>query len=319
MVASQLDPELYDVVVVGGGTAGLSGALLLARARRSVLVVDSQEPRNASARAVHGYLTVDGLPPAVVLARGAAEVRNYGGIVRSGTVEAARARGDVFEVSLADGFQVRGRRLLITTGLTDELPDVHGVTERWGRDVFHCPYCHGWEVRDQAVGMLATDDSAVDEVLLLRQWTANLTLLTHRGPTPSRTQRRQLDACGITLVEGIVESLAGRDDHLRGVYLSDGAVVRLQALVVTPVLKPRAGVLISLGVKLSEDEGTCVVTDESGATSVQGVWVAGNLNDPTAQAVDAASSGSRAAMALNLDLVQEDVARAVSAAGTPSG
>jgi thioredoxin reductase len=140
--------EKYDVVIVGGGAAGLSAGLALSRARRSVLVVDAGTPRNAPAGHVHNYLTRDGIPPAELLAAGRAEVTGYGGEILSGSVNSADPLDDGFQVTLTDGRVLLARRLLVTTGLVDELPDVPGLTERWGRDVLHCPYCHGWEVRD---------------------------------------------------------------------------------------------------------------------------------------------------------------------------
>jgi thioredoxin reductase len=147
---------VYDVAVVGGGAAGLSGALALARARRSVLVVDAGEPRNAPAGHVHNYLGREGTPPAELLAAGRDEVTQYGGEIVTGRVASAAREGDVFRLNLAGGGTVHARRLLVTTGLVDELPDVPGLAEQWGRGVLHCPYCHGWEVRDQRIGVLAT-------------------------------------------------------------------------------------------------------------------------------------------------------------------
>jgi thioredoxin reductase len=142
----------YDVIVIGGGAAGLSGALALTRSRRSVLVIDDGTPRNAPAEGVHNYLTRDGVPPREIYAIGRQEVIGYGGEIVDGTVTTAHRADDGFTVELADGTTYRSRRLLVTTGLTDVLPDVPGLKERWGKDVLHCPYCHGWEVQDQAIG-----------------------------------------------------------------------------------------------------------------------------------------------------------------------
>src|SRR4051812_2274907 len=147
--------ERYDVVVIGGGAAGLSGALALARARRRVLVIDAGEPRNAPAGHVHNYLGREGTPPAELLAAGRAEVGGYGGQVSGGRVTGAERTDDAgFRVGLDDGRTVRARRLLVATGLVDQLPDVPGLGDLWGSDVLHCPYCHGWEVRDRAIGVL---------------------------------------------------------------------------------------------------------------------------------------------------------------------
>src|ERR671921_123670 len=173
---------VYDVLVVGGGAAGLSGALMLGRSRRSVLVVDAGEPRNAPAVGVHGFLTRDGMEPSVLLEAGRAEVLGYGVEVLEGRVASAEAADDGFVATLEGGRWVRARRLLVTTGVVDELPDIPGVRERWGRDVLHCPYCHGWEVRDQPVGILASGPMAVHQALLFRQLTEDVTLFLHTGP-----------------------------------------------------------------------------------------------------------------------------------------
>ncbi|HWM07298.1 MAG TPA: NAD(P)/FAD-dependent oxidoreductase, partial [Actinophytocola sp.] len=165
MDTEQLMDE-YDVVVLGGGAAGLSGALMLARSRRSVLVIDAGSPRNAPAEGVHGLLGHDGIAPAELLERGRAEVRGYGGQVVTGEVVTAAREDAGFRLTLADGGSVRARRLLVATGLVDELPAVAGLRERWGRDVVHCPYCHGWEVRARVIAVLATGPMSVHQALL---------------------------------------------------------------------------------------------------------------------------------------------------------
>ncbi len=197
------DLGAYDVVVVGGGAAGLSGSLMLGRVRRSVLVVDAGEPRNAPASGVHGFLTRDGTNPRELLEAGRAEVRRYGARVLEGRVTSAfPVEGGGFAVELEDGRRVGARRQLVATGLIDELPDVPGVRERWGRDVLHCPYCHGWEVRDQAIGVLARGPLSVHQALLFRQLSADVTFFSHTMPPPSDEQAERLAARGISVVEG---------------------------------------------------------------------------------------------------------------------
>src|ERR1700737_3371761 len=190
--------ETYDVVVVGGGAAGLSGAMALARARRSVLVVDAGQPRNAPAGKVHNYLAREGTPPAELMAAGRDEVTRYGGQIIAGCVDAAARQGDGFLVTLDGGRSVRARRLLVATGLVDELPDVPGVAERWGRDVLSCPYCHGWEARDRRIGVLATGPLATDLANLWRQWSLQVMLLLHDTPLPDAQESELLAARGIT-------------------------------------------------------------------------------------------------------------------------
>jgi thioredoxin reductase len=245
----------YDVVVIGGGTAGLSGALALSRARRSVLVVDAGAPRNAPAGHVHNYLGREGTPPAELLAAGRAEVAAYGGEIVTGTVTAVRPDGDGFAVGLGDGTAIGARRVLVATGLADELPPVPGLAERWGRTVLHCPYCHGWEVREKAIGILGTGPFAAHGALLWRQWSADVTLFLHTAPPLTAEQREQLDARGITVVTGQVTAIEG-DANVR---LAAGTVVPRQALVVAPVFTARIGPLAELGLQTvpMERDGGC--------------------------------------------------------------
>ena len=310
----------YDVVVVGGGAAGLSGALALSRARRSVLVVDAGDPRNAPAGQVHNYLAREGTPPAELLAAGRAEVAGYGGEVVTGQVTSAGPRGGGgFTVSLADGRSLRARRLLVTTGLVDELPDLPGLAPLWGTDVLHCPYCHGWEVRDQPIGVLGTSAFAVFGALLWRQWSTDVILFTHTSPTLSDDELEQLAARGITVVAGEVAGLETTGDRLSGVRLADGRIVPRDALAVAPRFAARSEVLVSLGLEAVEQElhgaviGSAVPADPTGATAVAGVWVAGNVTTLQAQVIGAAAAGLNAGAAINADLVAEDARLAVAA------
>ena len=309
-----------DVVVIGGGAAGLSGALMLARARRSVVVVDAGTPRNAPAAGVHGLLGRDGTPPAGLLDRGRAEVRSYGGEIVRGEVETVERDGDRFAVRVAGGGTLRARRLLVTTGLVDELPDVPGLRERWGRDVVHCPYCHGWEVRDRAIGVLATGPMSVHQALLFRQWSADVTLFTHRAPAPDPEQAERLAARGIAVVTGEVAALEVAGDRLTGVRLADGTVIAREVVAVAPRMVARAGLLESLGLRAVEHPsgaGEHVPADPTGRTEVAGVWVAGNVTDLSAQVGTAAAAAAFAAAQINLELVTEETDAAVAAYRDP--
>ncbi|PRX98919.1 NAD(P)/FAD-dependent oxidoreductase [Allonocardiopsis opalescens] len=310
----------YEVVVIGGGAAGLSGAMALARSRRSVLVVDAGRPRNAPAGHIHNYLGREGMPPEELLARGRAEVEGYGGEIVPGEVAAVeRLDGGGFRVALADGTRVAADRLLVATGLADELPEVPGLAERWGRDVLHCPYCHGYEVRDQAIGILNTGPMTAHQVLLWRQLSADLTVFQHTGPEPSAEEREQYAARGVTLVEGEVARLEVTGDRLTGAVLADGRVVRCQALVVAPRFTARGGVLAGLGLRPTQQErdghviGEYIAADPTGATEVPGVWVAGNVASVTEQLVGAVTAGLRAGAMINGDLAAEETRRAVAA------
>jgi thioredoxin reductase len=303
----------YDVVVVGGGAAGLSTALVLSRARRSVAVVDAGEPRNAPAAHMHGFLSRDGLPPGELLAIGRAEVCAYGAEVIVATVTGITRRAVTgYDVVCADGQPLTARRVVVATGLRDELPDIPGLRDRWGRDLLHCPYCHGFEVRDQPLGVLAGTPNAVEHALLVRQWSEDVTFFPHTDPLTEHDAER-LAARGIEVIEGRVARLVVTDDRVRGVELADGRIVRRTAVFVRPRLVPRAA-LLSDDLGCATDGHGNVVADTTGRTSVPGVWVAGNVGNPRAQVITAAGEGSSAAIAVNADLVDEDVALALRAA-----
>ncbi|WP_330181703.1 NAD(P)/FAD-dependent oxidoreductase [Nocardia sp. NBC_01503] len=341
IVADQL-ADGYDAVVIGGGAAGLNGALMLARARRSVLVIDAGEPRNAPAEGVHGLLAREGMAPAELVARGREEVRGYGGQVVSGMVVNATRDADTpaggerehaardggthaggtgaesaigFTVELADGRSVRARRLLVTTGLVDELPNIEGLRERWGHDVIHCPYCHGWEVRDQAIGILGSGPMSVHQALLFRQWSPDITYFAH-SVAPTAEQAEQLAARGISVVTGAVKALEIADDKIVGVRLEDGTVVPRSAVAVASRMVARANFLAALDLKPADHPsgmGEHIPADPTGRTDAPGIWVAGNVTDLSAQVGAAAAAGATAGAMINFDLVNEETAAAVAA------
>jgi len=309
--------ESYDVVVIGGGAAGLSGAVALARSRRSVLVADAGEPRNSPAGHVHNFLTRDGTPPEELYAAGRAEVARYGGHVEAGKVTSLSRDGELF-LAEVNGRAVTARRLLVATGLHDELPDVPGLAERWGIDVLHCPYCHGWEVRDQRVGILATGPGAVHQALLFRQLTPHVTVLRHTAAPFAAEQAEQLSAVGIPVIDGRVTRVEAAASRLTGVRLADGSHVAFDALIVAPKFVANADLLTPFGLAPvdvvfgGQVIATRIVADPSGATSVPGIYVAGNVADPQAQVIVAAAAGLMAGAAINADLVAADARHAVT-------
>ncbi|MEU4422024.1 bifunctional NAD(P)/FAD-dependent oxidoreductase/class I SAM-dependent methyltransferase [Actinoplanes sp. NPDC024001] len=313
-----MEQQTYDVVVVGGGAAGLGGALALARSRRSVLVVDSGEPRNAPAAHMQNVLGHDGKAPSELIAAGRAEVAGYGAELTEGRAVSAVRDGDVFRVTLDDGRAVRGRRLLVTTGLIDELPDVPGLAERWGRDVAHCPYCHGWELRDRRIGVLAAGPLSTHQAQMWRQISPKVVFLLNGQPEPSAEQAEELAARAVPVVAGRVVAVRTADDRLTGVELENGEVVALEAIAVGPRFVARSTVLESLGLKPADFEmngfvlGTRIPADEMGATSVPGVWVAGNVTNLGATVAVAAAAGQTAGAAINMDLIAEDTRNAVA-------
>lgn len=316
--------DRYDAVVIGGGAAGLNGALMLARSRRSVAVIDAGSPRNAPADGVHGLLGRDGVPPALLLARGRDEVRGYGGQVIAGEVaHVQRATGadghELFEVALADGRRTRARRLLVTAGLVDELPELSGLRERWGRDVIHCPYCHGWEARDRAIGVIGTHPMAVHSALLFRQLSDDVTLFAHTMPPLTDEQWEQLAARGIAVVEGEVAGLEIDEaaDRIAGVRMSAGGkLVAREVIAVGPRATLRVGFLDGIGLRPQPHPsgmGEHLPADPVGRSSVPGVWLAGNVTDPFAQVGGAAAAGAMAGAQINLELVTQETDDAVAA------
>ncbi|MFF7312410.1 FAD-dependent oxidoreductase [Streptomyces sp. NPDC008137] len=309
--------EKYEVVVVGGGAAGLSAALVLGRARQRTLVVDAGEPRNAPAAHMQGFLTRDGMPPAEFLAIGREEIARYGvELVRDRVVEvergedAALERGGDFTVVLAGGRTVRARRLVVATGLKDELPSVPGLAERFGRDVLHCPFCHGWEVRDQPFGVLGTAAMSVHQALMVSQWSKDVRFFLHTVAEEELSDEdlRRLAAAGVDVVPGEVAGLMVEDDRLTGLRLADGTTHARSVLFVAPHAVPRTGLLEQLGAELRETPfGAYPVVDPTGLTTVPGVWAAGNAIGFAEQVVHAASGGYRAASAIVGDLLMTDL------------
>ncbi|MDK1327601.1 NAD(P)/FAD-dependent oxidoreductase [Arthrobacter sp. zg-Y1143] len=313
----------YDAVVIGGGAAGLNGALVLSRARRSVAVVDAGDPRNAPAAQIHNYLGREGAAPSELYGTGRDEVRSYGGTILEGQASTVRPNPDGgFTVLLADGRELGARRILAASGVRDILPDIPGIAGRWGSTVLHCPYCHGWEARDKAIGILGTDmDVAMHQALLWRQLSDDVVVFLHTAGEPDAGQARQLAARGIRTVAGEVVGVEGTGAAVR---LAGGELVERDALVVFTRLEARAGYLADLGLVPAEQYmgeaplGTAVPAGPTGATSVPGVYIAGNLAIPSVQVIAAAAAGLMAGAAINADLVAEDTALAVaSAAGMP--
>jgi thioredoxin reductase len=293
---------MYDVVIIGGGPAGLSAALVLGRARRKVVVVDSGEPRNAAAHESHGFLTRDGVPPNELLRLGREEIARYGvELLADRVVTAAATEG--FTVTLESGRTLSARKLLVTAGLRDELPDLPGVAELWGDQVHFCPYCHGYEVHDDQVGVVAEGPLGVVKAVMLREWAPDVVLFPgDYQPTDEETE--QLAARGIKVEQGKVTRLATVDGWLTGVELADGRVVARSAVFVNPVFVPKDTLLTDLGCELAEGGMVRTVrVDAAGRTSVPGVWAAGNVVDPTAQLISAAGAGATAAVQLNHDLI----------------
>ncbi|WP_125609841.1 NAD(P)/FAD-dependent oxidoreductase [Specibacter cremeus] len=306
--------KMHDVGIVGGGAAGLSAAVALARSLRSVVVVDGGDPRNAPAAGAHNVLGHDGIAPAELMAGGRREAEHYGAQIRRGRAIAARRRNGGFEVDLAGGGSIRARRLLLATGLTDELPAVPGVREFWGRSVLHCAYCHGWEVRGRRIGVLGTSPLSVHQALLFRQLNDDVTLFLNTMPAPGAEASEQLAARDIRVVHGAVDRLRGDNDAVSAVVLDDDREFPVDAVTVAPRFLARAELYEQLGGTLVEHPlGAFIATGPMGLTDIPGVWAAGNASGLGAMVAAAMGAGVAAGAAINADLVTEDAEAAVRA------
>lgn len=311
--------ETWDVVVVGGGAAGLSAALMLGRARRRVLVVDAGEPRNRYASHVHGVLGHDDTAPADLVARGRAEVAAYDVEVRAGRVDrvepAGSEAGDGLLVRLGAGELVRARALVAATGITDVLPEVPGLAERWGASVLHCPYCHGWEVRGRRLGVLLTSPASLHQAQLLRQWSDDVTVLSAAVEPLEEETARRLRSRGVRLVSEPVVEVLGDGPTLSGVRTAAGEVIGLDALFTAGRPVPHDAFLDGLDLAREDGPfGSVLAVDATGRTSHDRVWAVGNVVQPMATVPVVSGAGAMTGAFVNAVLVEEefDVAEAAT-------
>jgi len=309
-----------DVAVIGGSAAGLAAALQLGRQRRSVIVVDAGDPRNAPAAHMHGYLGREGAAPSELARIGREEVRSYGGEVLPGrAIAVTRTPDDHFRVELVGGHSIVARVVLAATGMVDDLPDIDGLAEHWGRDVIHCPFCHGYEVRDRRIVQIVTHPMGLHPTVLFRQLTSRLTVVIHGDVEVDGTRVEAFRAGGVEVVDGpVAHIVTGTDGHVAAVELVDGRRIEADAVAVGPRYRVRAEVFEPLGLRTVDHPsglGDFVETDAMGATSVPGLYAAGNVTDPSQQVLQAAANGSRVGATISFHLADEDLA----AAARPSG
>ncbi|MAS36925.1 MAG: FAD-dependent pyridine nucleotide-disulfide oxidoreductase [Anaerolineaceae bacterium] len=298
----------YDVLVVGGSAAGLSGALMLGRSRRKVLVCDSADPRNKPSPAVHAFFSRDGIAPADLMAIGREQLQPYDVTLRT-TVVQSITPGDVFTARLEDGSTVTARKILLATGVCDELPDIAGIHDYWGASIYHCPYCHGWEARDQPLALIASGSSSVEFILMLTQWSADLVLCTNGPAGITDAERETLQRFNIPLYEQPIHHLAGENGQLAAIVFEDGTQLARSGAFVQPQTRLHGSLAQDLGCALTEQG--LVQVDAFGLTSVPGVYAAGDMTRP-AQVLFAAAGGALAGVMINKTLISEDHARIVA-------
>jgi thioredoxin reductase len=314
MTSTQQTQPVRDVIVIGGGAAGLSAALTLARARRTVTVIDAGQPRNAAATGAHGLLGNEGINPQDLLARGRSEAQHYGAEIIQTPVSAAQPLADGFQVTLEDERELHALQLLVATGVRDVLPEIDGLGARWGRDVVHCPYCHGWEIRDQTLGVIATSATSAYQAVLFQQWTQDVTLFRN-GFEFDAEALSTLAAVDIPVIDTPVEAVEITHDEVSGLRLSNGRTVGLQAIGVSSGMRANLEGLEALGLATYDTpQGTFVNADDTGYTNVPGVWAAGNIMDPDLQISECASQGARVAITLNNELIFARADAALTAA-----
>lgn len=309
----------WDVIIVGGGSAGLSAAIMLGRLRRRVLVIDEGRPRNRVAAHMHGVLGRDHTSPLELLADGRRELERYDSVtVHADGVVTAAPLDDGFEVVLRSGAVHRTRRMLLATGLRDELPDISGLAEQWGRGVVVCPYCDGWEMRDRRIAILAGGAASTHQAQLMRQLSEDVTYLVNGSDLPDEAHAA-LVARGIAvedrLVAGVESDAVGT---LKAVRLADGTAVPADAVFAAPTPTPADGLARSLGARVVDRQGASWLdVDPMGRTSVPGLWAAGNVTDARSSVPFAMAAGNMAGAGLNADLVEEDVLAALATLAAP--
>jgi thioredoxin reductase len=299
---------MFDVIVVGAGPAGLSAALMLGRCRRSVLVFDTRAPRNAAARELHGYLTRDGIAPHEFLRLAREELRQYSTVeLRDGEVtDAVCGEDGRFSVALHDGRRLTARKLLLATGVCDNLPEIPGFHELYGKSVFHCPYCDGWEVRDRPIAIYGRGARGFGLSLELTGWSRDLVLCTDGPSELDEGERLRLARNGIAVREERVAALEGHDGVLSHVTFVDGPPLARRALFFTTGQYQRSPLLEHFGCEFSE-KGT-VMTGKYESTHLPGLFVAGDVSRKVQWVVVAAAEGAEAAFAINTDLLKEETA-----------
>lgn len=302
--------ETSEVVIVGAGPAGLNAALMLGRARRQVVVVDDGAPRNAVSLQMHGFLSRDGLSPRTFLQRGRRELARYPNVavLRESIVDAQR-EAETFTLATASGQRLQAKRLLLATGVRDDVPEVEGMDAFWGRSVFVCPYCDGWECRDRRIAVYGSLRDAVELTQELHQWTKTISICAPRMEPIPEQSRQWLEAATIVVTIGRLQRLIGRYGGLHAIELDDKRQIPCDALFLSAAMSQRSSLPEVLGCEI---DGPSIKIDDAGRTTVPGCYAAGDAVTLHHQVILAAASGVRAAIALNSDLSVENAASLTS-------
>lgn len=294
----------YDVIIVGGSYAGLSAAMSLGRALRKVLVIDAGDPCNKQTPHSHNFLTQDGMKPADLAAISREQVSKYDTIsfVHDVAIKGEK-KEDRFVISTSGGDEYLSSKLLFATGLKDTLPDIKGLAECWGITALHCPYCHGYEVKQSKIGIFGNGDLGFDLSKLISNWTKDLTLFTNGSSTVSEEQTNKLHRHNIRIIEKPIAELDHRSGHLRGVLFTDGTTEELSAIFLRSVLTQKCEIPVQLGCEMNE-HGFLIV-DGFQQTNIRGIFAAGDNTTMMRAVANAVASGNKAGAVINKDLIEE--------------
>jgi thioredoxin reductase len=307
-----MDLNQWVVIIVGAGPAGLSAALMLGRSRRRVLVVDSDNGRNRFSAHMHGVLGHDGTSPAQLRAEGRAEAEAYGVTFRSGSVDAVSRGGDAVRVEIA-GAALATRALIVATGVRDDLPAIPGLAERWGQTVLHCPFCHGWEVRDRRLAVIATSPMSAHQAEMVSGLSERVTFFAS-GVEVSADSRARMEALGIRIVDEDVVAIEGSGSEVRGVRVAGDEVIAVDAIFTGGTLVPHDGFLDGLGLARTQSPvGSFLAVDAAGRTSDERIWCAGNVVAPMANVPMSMGAGALTGSAVQGALIGWDTDRALAA------